>query len=349
MSNKIEAYDADGQLKTTSAGSGGAPVDATYITQTANGTLTNEQALSSLATGDMVVTNGTGVITSLKHNLAAGAAPTVNDDSSAGYAIGSRWIDTTNDDVYQAVDVTVGAAVWRQLNGAAGSEYIHIIDQKAQNTDGGTFTSGADRTRDLNVLVSDTGGNASIDRLAFTSGSDEPNIGDTLSGQTSGATGDVLYINVTSGAWATNDAAGYFFLQNVTGTWQAETIDNDTQVQVDIATSSGAIANNQVCLVAGTYEIDASAPCRRVDEHVAWWYNVTDAGDEPGVYGTSEDSGNSDGTTNRSFVHGRFTIADTKVFELRHRCTTTVATTGFGRATNLRAEVYSQVILRKVS
>jgi hypothetical protein len=46
-------------------GGGGAPTDATYITQTANATLTAEQALSFLSTGIMKVTTGTGVITSL--------------------------------------------------------------------------------------------------------------------------------------------------------------------------------------------------------------------------------------------------------------------------------------------
>lgn len=41
---------------------GGAPTDATYITQTPNGTLTNEQALSALATGLLKNTTGTGVL-----------------------------------------------------------------------------------------------------------------------------------------------------------------------------------------------------------------------------------------------------------------------------------------------
>lgn len=41
-----------------------APVNATYITQTANATLTNEQALASLSTGYVKVTTGTGVLTS---------------------------------------------------------------------------------------------------------------------------------------------------------------------------------------------------------------------------------------------------------------------------------------------
>lgn len=39
-----------------------APVDATYITQTPNATLTNEQALSLLATGLLKNTTGTGVL-----------------------------------------------------------------------------------------------------------------------------------------------------------------------------------------------------------------------------------------------------------------------------------------------
>ena len=41
---------------------GGAPTDATYITQTANGTLSNEQALGSLATGILKNTTTTGVL-----------------------------------------------------------------------------------------------------------------------------------------------------------------------------------------------------------------------------------------------------------------------------------------------
>lgn len=43
---------------------GGAPSTATYIVQTADAGLSNEQALSSLATGYMKVTNGTGVVSS---------------------------------------------------------------------------------------------------------------------------------------------------------------------------------------------------------------------------------------------------------------------------------------------
>lgn len=45
---------------------------------------------------------------------------------------------------------------------AAALDYILIRDEKAQNTGGGTFTSGAWQTRDLNTEVVDTGGHASL-------------------------------------------------------------------------------------------------------------------------------------------------------------------------------------------
>lgn len=55
---------ANGTISST-GGAGDAPASATYITQTPNATLTNEQPLSLLATGLLWSTTGTGVITSL--------------------------------------------------------------------------------------------------------------------------------------------------------------------------------------------------------------------------------------------------------------------------------------------
>lgn len=45
-----------------SGGGGGAPTSATYITQTPNASLSNEQALSALGTGLMLNATGTGVV-----------------------------------------------------------------------------------------------------------------------------------------------------------------------------------------------------------------------------------------------------------------------------------------------
>ena len=49
-----------------------------------------------------------------KCNYAATAAPTANDDSGDGYSIGSVWFDTTNNNIYIAKAVTVGAAIWNK-------------------------------------------------------------------------------------------------------------------------------------------------------------------------------------------------------------------------------------------
>lgn len=45
-------------------------------------------------------------------------------------------------------------------------------------------------------------------------------VGDTVTGHTSAATGIVTGVILTSGAWATDDAAGYVFIKTKTGTFQ---------------------------------------------------------------------------------------------------------------------------------
>ena len=49
-----------------------------------------------------------------KTNYNGSGAPTANDDSSKGYAVGSRWIDTTNNDEYVCLNATAGNAVWKK-------------------------------------------------------------------------------------------------------------------------------------------------------------------------------------------------------------------------------------------
>jgi len=47
-------------------------------------------------------------------NYGAIVAPAVTDDEAHGYDIGSTWIDVSADKIYQCVDATAGAAVWKQ-------------------------------------------------------------------------------------------------------------------------------------------------------------------------------------------------------------------------------------------
>ena len=46
------------------------------------------------------------------HNFTAIVAPEPSDDSSAGYSVGSIWLDTVAGNIYQARSVAVGAADW---------------------------------------------------------------------------------------------------------------------------------------------------------------------------------------------------------------------------------------------
>lgn len=69
----------------TGGGSNAAPINATYITQTANATLNAEQALDSLSSGIMRVETATGVVTSL--TTSAGIAANISDETGSGLAV----------------------------------------------------------------------------------------------------------------------------------------------------------------------------------------------------------------------------------------------------------------------
>lgn len=71
----------------------------------------------------IVLANGTSAATSRKVNLAGSSAPTVTDDSAAGYGVGSRWLDTTNIEEYVCLDASVGAADW--LSTTAGTNPVN--------------------------------------------------------------------------------------------------------------------------------------------------------------------------------------------------------------------------------
>lgn len=72
---------------------------------------------------------GTRVVEDIKNKFDATAPPTATDDSSAGYEVGSKWVDVTNKRAYFCVDATATSAVWTDTteteNAAYGELYEH--------------------------------------------------------------------------------------------------------------------------------------------------------------------------------------------------------------------------------
>jgi hypothetical protein len=78
--------------------------------------------LAAAANGATVVT-ASGETTGLKwqlNNPGSASDPTVNDDSGDGYSIGSRWYNTSTDKEFVCLDVSVGAAVWKETTAVGG-------------------------------------------------------------------------------------------------------------------------------------------------------------------------------------------------------------------------------------
>lgn len=58
---------------------------------------------------------GLGNVENIKVNYTASADPSITDDSAAGYAVGSAWINTSNGKDFICVDASVAAAIWTEL------------------------------------------------------------------------------------------------------------------------------------------------------------------------------------------------------------------------------------------
>lgn len=179
------------------------------------------------------------------------------------------WARLAKGTASQVLTMNAGATApeWKTPTTYPEETHMVVVDEKAQNTGGGTFTSGAWRTRTLNTEK----------------------------------------YNSISGA---------------------------------------SLAGNQITLPAGTYLIEASAPAMAVDHHQTRLYNITDA--EMTMAGSTEYTDNGTGYMTRSFIIGKFTIADAKVFELQHYCSATYADYGLGYMANLTTEVYSMVKITKL-
>jgi len=109
--------------------------------------------------------------------------------------------------------------------------------------------------------------------IAYTSGGTyEIMPGDTIIGNTGGATGRVIAITLTSGAWADGDAAGTITFDGLTGTFQSETL--TVLGNSNVATIGGASSATAAADVAG---VMYARQCQFVDDYLVWPTGATAA------------------------------------------------------------------------
>ncbi len=196
----------------------------------------------------------------------AGAGRTTETVKANADAIATKV--PTSRQILAGVGLSGGGDLTADRTLSVAIQILHVQDQKASGTAGGTFTSGAWQTRTLNTVVT----------------------------------------NTISGA---------------------------------------SLAGNQITLPAGTYDIEARAVANKVNFHKAKFCTVAPADI---LIGTSEVAASGDDTVTSSRVNGRFVLATETVLELRHRCSMTCNTTGFGNPSNMGViEIYADVLIRKIA
>lgn len=135
-------------LETTSDGTKGDYIfsemtSAGVLQNTSGGVVTGGNTVA-IAQGGTGQTAQTAAFDALAPTTTKGDVIVHNGSDNIRLAIG------TNDHVLTADSGEASGVKWAAA-GAGGSSYVYLRDEKTQNTAGGTFTSGAWQTRDLNI------------------------------------------------------------------------------------------------------------------------------------------------------------------------------------------------------
>lgn len=127
-----------------------------YHTAIATGAAANAATFNSpLGQLDLALTTAnTDIAARVKKYTGKTTAPTVNNDSGGGYAIGDVWVDETNDRVYWCNDNALGAALWLEIGNKNKSTVIDgltLIWNSATSVSVGTGSCYAENGDFINV------------------------------------------------------------------------------------------------------------------------------------------------------------------------------------------------------
>jgi len=129
------------------------------------------------------------------------------------------------------------------------------------------------------------------------------------------------------------------------GTWGRR----DLNTVVKNSITGASLDSNQITLPAGTYRFEAIVPASSVN-HQAYLWDVTGGGQVVVASGNSIANGGTSATSLSSIGQCEFTIASTRIFEIRHWTSTNIANYGLGLPSNsTSSEIFTQVFIEKVS
>jgi hypothetical protein len=138
---------------------------------------------------------------SVTNNFSATAAPTVNDDTNGGYAVGSRWINVSTDEHYVCMDAAAGAAVWRRTDNEAPA----IVPTSIVGTIGATVAT----NNEIVDITYNTGSGNVTDSITLTDPNTLPlDVDDAVTVINSNLTDPLITADNFSGALRIRNLAG---------------------------------------------------------------------------------------------------------------------------------------------
>jgi hypothetical protein len=227
-------------------------------------------------------------------------------------------LDVTNDKEYVALDVSVGAAVWKETTGAGTGIAESLIDAKGDLIVGSASDTAARLAvgTDGHVLTADSASTNGIKWAA------------------AGASSSWLY---TDYVWVQDEKT-----QNTnggassTGSWVTRTLNQEKADTGSIA----SLASNRVTLPAGTYRVYATAPAFKSQRTQLRLQDITNTATL--VTGQPHFVANSTNSEGMAQLRGRFTLSGSADIELQQRFESSDGL-GLGVAANFTTEVYAVV------
>jgi len=148
-----------------------------------------------------------------------------------------------------------------------------------------------------------------------------------------------VYVGVVSDIKSATTDGG----ESTSGTWHTRVLNTKSETNSFITLSS-----NRITLDVGTYQISASAPCYKGNQHQLKLVNIT--GNTTAILGQSAYASSLYNVQNNAILEGIITPGASTTYELQHYITNGVLVDGLGRSVSSgESEVYTVVKIYKLN